>query len=576
MKRLAAICLLCLLNVCALAQPFTVNDIAFLGQPPFITDWAQRVVANGGAMPSQNSIVAMDTFRTGIINAGLSNKIYSLCVFVPDSLIAATTPLFKTYGADPWTNVNFSVTNLSIEGLKGDGATKSLDTGVKLKDIQVRANGSAIGFTTIVSESESNRLEYIMGQRDEVGDPLTLLLVSGGGSTEWYGTLTTATENITTNDFARVGYVSGNRWVEGGQTNVAIFVASPLEAHKIIKSKVAALSSATTTSNTVTISCFAYKYANTNTGWSSQRLSLAVIHDGFTQTESSNFWVLAQACRQSLGGGDGDPVHDWARYVTNFGGAAISVNTSNSLRTFRRGLDTDGLLYTIAAANVFVPDDLTSARMPILWQAGNQIWTNTAFGASNLTVNGLTGNGTTKYLGTGINLSALNYGGFSDTSAGLSTLIYNTGSDSNQLVMGATGAAVNGNFSVANQVGLAVFYCWISTTVNTDCLIRTAPNAGWEGYLSGNRTAANAIRLDWVTNQVHNVATNGTGTTASNNNSMTNMFAFAIANNASTPTAFSSQTISFMAVHGGLTQTQSSNLWIRVRDVRNAFGGGVP
>src|SRR5688572_13026363 len=94
------------------------------------TDWSQRVVANGGAVPSQQTIQCMETLRLTLIGMGLTNKLYTLCVFVPDSVIAASTPLFKHKGSDPWTNFFFAQTNLNIDGLKGDGIQKAFDTGV--------------------------------------------------------------------------------------------------------------------------------------------------------------------------------------------------------------------------------------------------------------------------------------------------------------------------------------------------------------------------------------------------------------------------------------------------------------
>jgi len=538
---------------------------------PVVTDWSTRVVANGGALPSQNTIIAMETLRTSLVTQGLTNKIYSLCIFVPDSVIAASTPLIKNLGADPWTNSGtFVAGDLNIQGLKSDGV-KYLDTAISNN---VNVLGTNLGFSVIVTEAATNGPGAVIMNQGYPGGFNTAqgLFPSGSGADQVYMGIVTAGNFLSTNDLNRVGYLSGNK--DG--TNTSLYVASPIESHKLLSR---ASPTGASLFNAAVQTSFAFwltKIQGTNSGGTAFRLSMACIHNGFTETESSNFWWAVKTCRESLGGGTGDPIWQWARDVTNFGGAAISVNTSNSLRTFRQGLDTDALLYKMIAANAYVPDNLTAARMPVVWQAGNQIWTNTAFVDGDITVNGLTGNGTTKFLGTGLKPSTLTYAGFSDTSAGLTTLIYNTGTDANEFVIGSTGTTANGTFAVGVQVGLLVYYCWIFTTINTDFLVRTAPNAGWEGYLSGNRTAANAIRLDFVTNQVHNVATNGTGTTASNNNTMTNMFAHAVATGLNAAANFSDQTVSFLAVHPGLTQTESSNLWYRVATLRTNLGGGVP
>lgn len=66
------------------------------------TDWANRVVANGGAMPSQATIQAQSDLLNAI--SSLSSRIWHLNSIVPDSIIAMRTPLIKTFGADPWTS----------------------------------------------------------------------------------------------------------------------------------------------------------------------------------------------------------------------------------------------------------------------------------------------------------------------------------------------------------------------------------------------------------------------------------------------------------------------------------------
>lgn len=576
-RRFLSCCVLLVVLVCCIGATRRVGQTQtgkFV-----ITDWANRVVANGGAMPSQATIACMETLRASLVALNVTNKIYSLCIFVPDSVIAAATPLIIHKGYPMWTN-NFVGGDLNTYGLKGDGTTKAMDTGVKAKIGEaVNANTRTRGLTVLVTESDSNNASAgVMGQRDEGGTVLELLLVSAAGITEWYPARNTVSDFIVTNDFTRVGYISGNVTTNDGTatTNMNLFFASPGEAHKLIATRVPTQNPLSVTTTEETIACFAYRYAATNAGFIAMRMSMAMVHDGLTQTESSNIWWAVKTCRECLGGGDGDPVHDFNRKVVAAGGANISATTSNALRTFHSGVDADGLLYFINAANCYVPDNLTAARTPFLYQAGNQIWTNVSFAASNLTVNGLTGDGSTKFLGTGLKPSTLTYGGFSDTSAGLSVLIFNVGTDANALNIGSTGTTANGTFAVGNQVGFLVFYCWIFTTVNTDFVIRTAPNAGWEGYLSGNRLANNVIRLDAVTNGVHNVFTNATGATASNNNTMTNAFAHAVANGLNAAANFSDQTVSFIALHPGFTQTQSSNLWNRVKDMRNAFGGGVP
>lgn len=529
-------------------------------------------------MPSGSTIAAMETLRLGCIAAGLTNKIDALCVFVPDSVIAATTPLFKHLGSDPWTNFNFVIGDLTVNGLKGDGLSKALDTGIKLKDIQLPSTGSTIGFTVIVSESASNQGGHAMGQQDADGVPLSLLLVSSSGLTEFYPTTLTGTQRVSSNDWGRVGYISGNRWVAGGSTNIALFVASPLESHKTLVSIVGPGEAAGTTSTDDTISVFASKRDGTNSAYSTLRLSMAMVHDGFTQTESSNFWVLAKQLREQLGGGTGDNIHDWNRKVVAAGGASVSTTTSNAMRTLYSGLDTVGTLYLMSSANALVPDNLTAARTPFIWQSGSEVWTNFNFGTTNLTVAGLQGNGTDKYLGTGIVPSTANR--ISNTSGGITALISDNPGTALFAIMGSLPITASVQTVLyMDDVANAGFRMWRNDLINQNWITaaQPSPGAAWEGYISGNRTAANAIALYVAsTGLAHQVLTNATGTQTGTATANTRAFLAFAQNNNGTPITFGNQTMSFVAFHGGMTQTQSSNTYSLISEFRVAVGGGNP
>lgn len=435
------------------------------------------------------------------------------------------------------------------------------------------------GLTVIVTESHSNATQVTIGYRQ--GDDAAELLfgVSTTGQDQWLPGPANVNFQLGTNDWARVGYVSANVW-NNANTNISIYVASPLESHKVLATKVLNTGAGfTAVTDNGTVQVFAFGHTTTNLQYSAQRLSMAMVHDGFTAAESATLWPLFRACRETLGGGTGDNIHDWNRRIVNAGGANISTTTSNAMRTFYAGLDTDDNLYSMVAVNAYVPDSLTAARTPIIWQAGSQYWTNFNFGETNVSVNGLTGDGSTKYLSTGLNPVIMTNRGISATSAGVSVLIYNVPASSTGHILSGTGTAANSIFaSPINNAGALQFFCWKFVTVNTEFVSRTAPSPGatWEGYLSGNRTAATAIRLDWVTNGVHNVSTNGTGTQTGSSATITNMYAFANHPAGGTPGNFSDLTISFIAVHNGRTQTQSSNLWNRVFDLRTALGGGLP
>ena len=306
---------------------------------------------------------------------------------------------------------------------------------------------------------------------------------------------------------------------------------------------------------------------------------MAAIHDGLTVTECSNFWNAVNTCRLALGGGTGEPVYSWAARIANLDGSTIGTTTSNAVRNFVAGLYTDGIAYKMVVVNPIAPDNLTAARVPVIWQAGLNVWTNVNYAASNLTVNGLAGTLTTKYLNTSISPLALNNAsmrGFTSNSAGINILIHNVPFATNVHDFATTGTAANSIFGIEYPAaGTYNYYAWKFVNSGTDFVSVSAPSTNFATFASGNRTANNAIALYWVTNGVHAVAVSGTGAQTGNVATMTNLVLGAFWNTgANAAQSFSNRRISFVSVNSGLTQTQSSNLYVRVNAMRIALGGG--
>ena len=564
--------LLLLCPVMAFGQAFSFQDLPFLANAGG-TDWERRVVANGGAQPTAVTATCMENLRLTLIAQGITNKIHSLCVFVPDSVIAATTPLFKHKGIDPWGNSNFVSGDLNIQGLKGDGTSKSLNPGISNQ--QAATNGASIerGQTVIISESATNQISVTMGWQEPDANPRDFIQISSNGFSSWFAFDNVGTQNLITNDFARVGYYSGNVVTNASGTNITIYVASPLESHKVISTAIRA-NAIGVPSVAIDLSVFA-RNNGTNSLWSAQRLSVAMVNAGFTETESSNVWWALKTCRECLGGGTGDPVYDWNKRMVSYGGTDVSVTTSNALRTFYSGLDTDGTLILMSAANAIVPDNLTAARTPFIWKSGSEIWTNFNFGASNLTVAGLQGNGTDKYLGTGIVPSTANK--ILATSGGISGIISDNPGTASAVILGGNPVTANVLCDLFVSGGATRTRLWRNDLVNQNFLFANVPSTTWAGYISGNRTAADAIAIYIASStNTHQVLTNATGTqtgTAAANTTALLTFA---RNGNGTPADFGNHRVSFVAFHGGLTQTQSSNLYNRASTFRAAVGGGNP
>lgn len=110
----------------------TILDLPFLsaaspGFDPVVTDWAARVVANGGALPSTNTQKALSGFVKGCTLDGIWNKLIFVNAVAPDSLTAFNTPLLVGPTPGLWGFIGSGGT-LTIDGWQQNG--NGYDTGV--------------------------------------------------------------------------------------------------------------------------------------------------------------------------------------------------------------------------------------------------------------------------------------------------------------------------------------------------------------------------------------------------------------------------------------------------------------
>lgn len=117
---------------------------------PEAASWATRVVTNGGTVGS-STLAAVSKFCRDIDAAGIRSKFYRLNLFCGTGLNACLVPLYVNTSSGgvtlgnttdtnngPFVSGDYSETGSSTGGLKGNGTTKHLDTGV---------NASALGFS---------------------------------------------------------------------------------------------------------------------------------------------------------------------------------------------------------------------------------------------------------------------------------------------------------------------------------------------------------------------------------------------------------------------------------------------
>lgn len=123
-------------------------------------DWVGRVVAAGGTVSSGTQSAAL-TFLQAIYAANLRGVFLRLNLFAGDSLTAALIPLFRasSYGAPVVgnaldTNINFVSGDYSEStGLKGNGSSKYLSTGVTTESLPIAISVHLAASGTSISTS---------------------------------------------------------------------------------------------------------------------------------------------------------------------------------------------------------------------------------------------------------------------------------------------------------------------------------------------------------------------------------------------------------------------------------------
>jgi|ERR1035441_1355448 hypothetical protein len=255
-------------------------------------------------------------------------------------------------------------------------------------------------------------------------------------------------------------------------------------------------------------------------------------------------------------------VQDWAVRVVRNGGSLPSGNTQLALSNFMTGMDETGLTTKMKSVMCYAPDNLIASITPLIKTFGVDPWTNHNFIVGDLTINGLAGNASNKYLQTGFNTNMYNNSG----NCGLT--LYNTtlGSGTNQIDFGCS--------VVTNHMFMAIFYPTLGLIF--DCLTNTSPRlqlldsqSTWTGFLCGNRTSATICRVD-AANSTTPYFTKVSQTNATGAGTNDEMYAFTI-----NPTqAYSSKRFSFMALHDGLSFSDGNNFFNLVQNMRKQIGGG--
>lgn len=262
--------------------------------PQVVSNWVSRVIANGGAAPSANTIAAATTFYSALVAGGISGMYKTLNMVAPDSDIAARTPLIVGVGKDPYTGGGGGI---SINGYTAVGA--SLRSGVNPSTVFSTTNAgwsfyywvavgnvpSAAGANAGCRITASN--QFFMFQPDNSA----LLYAWCYDNNNSVSVLTLALP------VPSPGYYSLNRL---NNTTLQLEHAQSGYAHAIFATRNGA--DVVTPPNAEFYFC-GENVDGVDTVDGARTVSFMAIHDAFTQAQSLVEYNAVQALRTAFGGG---------------------------------------------------------------------------------------------------------------------------------------------------------------------------------------------------------------------------------------------------------------------------------
>lgn len=263
----------------------------YIGQDPQATDWAARVVANGGPLPSQNSITAVSNLIAALKAANIWTKMKHINVVAPDSAIAFKTPMLKTIGTnDPYLGTGGNILSLTVNGASETG-------GAYLPGINLAtdfASQNDIGITTYVT------LDSTAGRR-MFGHSV---VATQNGFLGWYRHATAVTgyccydiSALQLSVARALGYLSVNRVANN---NLRLYRGNSGSGHAQVAQNLNVMATA---NPSVLFPMWGGYQNNLLESFFDGRMSFFALHLGLSVTESADLYNAVQAMRTAMGGG---------------------------------------------------------------------------------------------------------------------------------------------------------------------------------------------------------------------------------------------------------------------------------
>ena len=263
---------------------------------PLVVDWTKRVVKNGGVLPGQKTVRSLNNLWVTLIKNQLDTKLKLINCLVPDNLTAALTPLYQiANGNDPWTNTNFLSTDLTKDGLIGNGSSKYLNPNLLPSNM---FPDDDTGGMTLYNMSASDVITPVeFGASQSI--PQFAIYVGYNGVSYCDIFANDGTGRISADNSLFTGFLSGNRI---SSTSFALYQANSGMAFNTLVSNSTGDANGTRPTTRVPY-VFAFNADGSPAAYTPRRLSFVAAHLGLTDIEAQIFYNAVQTMRTQLGGG---------------------------------------------------------------------------------------------------------------------------------------------------------------------------------------------------------------------------------------------------------------------------------
>lgn len=281
------------------------------GFHPEAQDWRNRVIANGGTV-SGSTLTAVSNFCRSIHAAGLRDRFLRLNLLCGTGLNAALVPLYRgqsstgtQLGTATDANSNFVsgdyVETGSTGGLKGNGTSKSLDTGLTISNAPIPTI-SMSAYADSMETSGSNVVRELMGALIEFDSfrGAELATLNGFATPAWTRSFRCIGQSATaactvTSDRPSACFVSGSH---NSGTSYSLY-----ENGVAIQTATATVTQPTTTA-TLGLSFIVFARRNSTIAvqdWTAARIKAYHIGTSMTDAQHLSFYNALQTFQTALG-----------------------------------------------------------------------------------------------------------------------------------------------------------------------------------------------------------------------------------------------------------------------------------